>query len=89
LARSQAAYLVVSFSSDWLYTRDQAMQLVNPLLEANKQVEYHHVEASFGHDSFLVEVDTMNTIVGGFLRRQAASLIPSLSVEDLHSNGKH
>lgn len=74
LSRSQAAYLVVSFSSDWLYTREQAMQLVNPLLELNAPVEYHHVEASFGHDSFLVEVETMNTIVGGFLTRQSAQI---------------
>jgi homoserine O-acetyltransferase/O-succinyltransferase len=77
LSRSQASYLVVSFSSDWLYTRDQALQLVNPLLELNRPVEYHHVEAFFGHDSFLVEVETMNTIVGGFLTRQAAVLISS------------
>lgn len=83
LSRTQAAYLVVSFSSDWLYTRDQAMQLVNPLLELGRHVEYHHVEASFGHDSFLVEVETMNTIVGGFLTRQASKPITaSLSLED-------
>lgn len=70
LARTQANFLVISFSSDWLYTRDQALDLVLPLRELGCHVEYHHVEASFGHDSFLVEVETMTEIVGGYLTRQ-------------------
>jgi homoserine acetyltransferase len=34
-------------------------------------VEYHHIEAALGHDSFLVEVETMTTLVGGYLTRLA------------------
>lgn len=64
-----ARFLVVSFSSDWLYTADQAKELVSALPEA--QVEYHHVLAALGHDSFLVEVETMTNLVGGFLTRLA------------------
>ncbi len=74
LERTQADFLVVSFSSDWLYTRDQALTLVQPLQALGRDVEYHHVEASFGHDSFLVEVETMNEIVGGYLTRRYAAL---------------
>lgn len=72
LARMQAATLVVSFSSDWLYTEAQARELVDGLKAAGRAVEYHHVNAHFGHDSFLVEVDTMTDIVGGYLTRHAA-----------------
>lgn len=67
LARIQAATLVVSFSSDWLYTDQQARELVDALAALAKPVEYHRVQASFGHDSFLVEVETMTQIVGGYL----------------------
>ncbi len=70
LARVRAAFLVVSFSSDWLYTAAQARALVDPLQALGCQVEYHHVEASFGHDSFLVEVDTMAELIGTFLDRR-------------------
>jgi homoserine O-acetyltransferase len=63
----RAHFLVISFSSDWLYTAEQARMLVNAL--PSRAVEHHHVEASFGHDSFLVEVDTMTTLVGGYLKR--------------------
>ncbi|MGB1286810.1 MAG: homoserine O-acetyltransferase MetX [Aggregatilineales bacterium] len=72
--RCQCPFLVVSFSSDWLYTREQALILVDALKQVNKDVEYHHVIADFGHDSFLVEVDTMNDIVGGFLKKHSEHL---------------
>ena len=70
LARTQCTFLVVTFSSDWLYTQDQALELVHGLAEAGRDVEYHHVQAPFGHNSFLVEVDRMNDVVGGYLNRR-------------------
>lgn len=70
LARIEASLLVVSFSSDWLYTEAQARELVDGLHRAQKTVEHHHVTAHFGHDSFLVEVETMTTLVGGYLKNK-------------------
>lgn len=70
LQRAQANFLVVSFSSDWLYTKEQALELVHALEAIGKNVRYHHVIASFGHDSFLVEVDTMTEIISRYLDEQ-------------------
>ncbi len=67
LSRTACPFLVVSISSDWLYTREQAVELVDALKNLKRVVDYRHIEASFGHDSFLVEVETMTHIVGGFL----------------------
>jgi homoserine O-acetyltransferase len=67
LSHVKAEFLVISFSSDWLYTAAQARDLVHAL--PGRSVEYHHVEAFFGHDSFLVEVETMTDLVGGYLNR--------------------
>lgn len=61
--------LVISFSSDWLYTDAQARQLLDPLRRLKYEFEYHRVTASFGHDSFLVEVDTMAQLVGSHLNK--------------------
>lgn len=69
LRRVQASFLVISFTSDWLYTDAQARELVDPLRRLKCEVEYHRVEAYFGHDSFLVEVETMTELVGGYLNR--------------------
>jgi homoserine O-acetyltransferase/O-succinyltransferase len=71
IARTNANFLVVSFSSDWLYTEAQARLLVDSLNRNGKNVEYHHVTASFGHDSFLVEADTMHEIVSGYFNHNA------------------
>ncbi len=69
VARAQCPFLVVSISSDWLYTREQALELVDALRDLEREVQHEHIEATFGHDSFLVEVETMTHIVGGFLDR--------------------
>ena len=70
LRQTKANFLVVSISSDWLYTAGQARELVNSLENLGREVRYEHIQASFGHDSFLVEVETMTNIVGGYLDRQ-------------------
>jgi homoserine O-acetyltransferase len=70
LQRVRAAFLVVSFSSDWLYPADQGLDLVRVLKDLGRDVEYRHVDASFGHDSFLVEVELMTQLVGGYLDRR-------------------
>ncbi len=78
LAGVSASVLVVSFSSDWLYTPEQALDLVTALEMVGGKVRYHLIHADFGHDSFLVEVDRMTQVVGGYLdemwhRKQVAS----------------
>ena len=39
------------------------------LEDVGREVQYHHIDAYFGHDSFLVEVETMTHLVGGFLEK--------------------
>lgn len=70
VARTNADFLVVTFSSDWLYTAWQGQELVDALHAVGRTVEYEHIDAPFGHDSFLVEVDRMQTVVGGYLIRR-------------------
>jgi homoserine O-acetyltransferase len=69
LRPARAAFLVVSFSSDWLYTSEQALDLVTALESVGRDVTYHLIHADFGHDSFLVEVETMTRIIGEYLHR--------------------
>ena len=67
--RVTCSFLVMSFSSDWIYPKYHHDELSDALRAAGKAVEQHHIEASFGHDSFLVEVETMTRVVGGYLTR--------------------
>ncbi|HEX3052704.1 MAG TPA: homoserine O-acetyltransferase [Aggregatilineaceae bacterium] len=74
LERTECDFLVASFSSDWLYPAYQSEELANGLEYLGRSVEYYHVDAPFGHDSFLVEVDRMKEIVGGYLDRRRRRL---------------
>jgi homoserine O-acetyltransferase/O-succinyltransferase len=65
----EAPVLVITFSSDWLYPAEQGYELVQALESIGRELKYHHVDAYFGHDSFLVEVETMTQLVGGYLDR--------------------
>ncbi|HEX6508568.1 MAG TPA: homoserine O-acetyltransferase [Chloroflexota bacterium] len=65
---AQARYLLISFSSDWLYpTRDSA-ELYRALLAAGKGVEHHEIDTAYGHDSFLLEDKYQPELIAGFLR---------------------
>jgi len=66
LGRSQCKWLVISFSSDWLFPPEQSRQIVAALTAANRSVTYCNVQASGGHDAFLLEQKL--AIYGGMIR---------------------
>ena len=66
LAPSRCRWLVISFSSDWLFPPEQSQQIVDALIGADHLVSYCNVEASGGHDAFLLEEKL--SIYGGLTR---------------------
>ena len=62
-------YLVVSFTSDWLYPSYHSKELVSALTAAGADVTYLDIKSSWGHDAFLLEVETMTELLGSFLDR--------------------
>jgi len=60
-------FLVISFTSDWLYPSYQSLEIVSALRSRNCDVAYVNLAAVYGHDSFLVEVQEQTQIVRGFL----------------------
>jgi homoserine O-acetyltransferase len=62
-------FLIVSFTSDWLYPSYQAQEIVRALTQLGADVTYCDIESTWGHDAFLLEVDTMTHLLGDFLRR--------------------
>ena len=53
-AESRCRWLVMSFSSDWLFSPGESQQMVDALILAGKPVSYCNVTAGGGHDSFLL-----------------------------------
>jgi homoserine O-acetyltransferase len=54
-ARAQAAFLVVSFKSDWRFAPARSRALVRALLDNRRIVSYLELDAPGGHDAFLLE----------------------------------
>jgi len=67
LAGTEARFLVISFSSDWLYPSYQSQEMVRALRAHNRDVAYVELQSNYGHDSFLVDVGEQAEIVRGFL----------------------
>ncbi len=55
LARAQAAFLVVSFKSDWRFPPSRSREIVRALLDNRRIVSYLEIDAPGGHDAFLLE----------------------------------
>jgi len=55
LARAQAAFLVVSFKSDWRFAPERSREIVRALLDNRRIVSYLELDAPGGHDAFLLE----------------------------------
>src|SRR5262249_59061328 len=65
--RVGARFLVISFSSDWLYPSYQSQEIVRALRARNCDVAYVELQSNYGHDSFLVDVAEQSALVTGFL----------------------
>ena len=55
LARARAAFLVVSFKSDWRFAPERSREIVRALLDNRRIVSYMEIDAPGGHDAFLLE----------------------------------
>jgi homoserine O-acetyltransferase len=69
LERVNARFLVISFTSDWLYPTYQSLEIVSALRSRNRDVAYCELSSNYGHDAFLVEVGEQTELVRGFLAR--------------------
>jgi homoserine O-acetyltransferase/O-succinyltransferase len=68
-ASAGVRFLVLSFSSDWLYPAYHSRDLVGALTAAGIDVTYCNIDSSYGHDAFLLEVDTLTGLISNFLER--------------------
>jgi homoserine O-acetyltransferase/O-succinyltransferase len=67
LESARARFLVISFTSDWLYPSYQSQEIVGALRARNCDVAYVELESNYGHDAFLVDVAEQSDLIRGFL----------------------
>ena len=67
LARVKAASLLISFSSDWLYPSRDSAEIERALKANGKRARHEVIDATYGHDSFLLEEARMTELIREFL----------------------
>lgn len=80
-SRTAAKFLVISFSSDWLYPTSQSKDMVKAIKKASLEVSFCEIQTDFGHDSFLLAHNQLTKLISGFINRIHTET-------DKHSQGK-
>ena len=76
---NSARWLVVSFTSDWLFPPDQSRDIVNALIANNAPVSYCSIQSNCGHDAFLLPNDL--PVYGEMMRSFFDHLAPASNAQ--------
>ena len=68
LARAQAKFLLVSFSTDWRFSPARSREIVKALLDNRREVSYCEIDAPHGHDAFLLDDPRYHAAVRSFFQ---------------------
>jgi homoserine O-acetyltransferase len=71
LARAKAAFLVVSFTTDWRFSPERSREIVKALLDNRANVTYAEIDAPHGHDAFLLDDARYHRLVASYFDRIA------------------
>lgn len=63
----RSKFLVISYSSDWLFPPEQSREVVAALTRCGKEVTALEIDAPYGHDSFLLETERQGRLIKAFL----------------------
>ena len=74
MTRARARFLVISFSSDWLYPTYRSRELVQAMKKAGRDVSFMEIDADFGHDAFLLQNERLSALIANFLDHSQAKL---------------
>ena len=67
-------YLIVSFTSDWLFPTIESKMIVNQLNSLSREVSFLEIDTDKGHDSFLLEEPQLDEVIKGFLTNNFAKI---------------
>ena len=67
-------YLIVSFTSDWLFPTIESKMIVNQLNSLSREVSFLEIDTDKGHDSFLLDEPQLDDVIKGFLTNNFAKI---------------
>jgi homoserine O-acetyltransferase/O-succinyltransferase len=67
LTRAKAAFLVVSFTSDWRFSPTRSREIVKALVDNRRELSYAEIDAPHGHDAFLMDDPRYHDLIRTYL----------------------
>jgi homoserine O-acetyltransferase len=68
-ARTAAKFLLVSFTTDWRFSPARSCEMVQALLDNQRDVSYAEIDAPHGHDAFLLDDARYMNVVRSYFAR--------------------
>ena len=65
--KTNSKFLIICFSSDWLFPPKQSKEIVNALMKTGKDVSFLEIKSPAGHDAFLLEFEAQTKVIKSFL----------------------
>jgi homoserine O-acetyltransferase len=82
-ARTAAKFLLVSFTTDWRFSPARSREMVQALLDNQRDVSYAEIDAPHGHDAFLLDDPRYMNVVRSYFARIGHELANS----ETHTGG--
>jgi len=70
----RSKFLVISFTSDWRFSPERSREIVKALVDNDKTVSYAEIEATHGHDAFLIPIPRYMEIFDAYMQRVAQEI---------------
>lgn len=72
LSNVRCKFFIASFTTDWRFSPERSREIVDALIEAEKQVTYTEIQAAHGHDAFLIPIPRYMEVFSAYMSRIAA-----------------
>lgn len=74
VSQAECDFLVMSFTTDWRFSPERSEEIVDALMQADKNVSYACIESDSGHDAFLLPIPRYLDIFSAYMDRVAHSI---------------
>lgn len=71
----EVLYLLIAFSSDWLYPPQQLKDVARAVRRSGGDATYYEISSDFGHDAFLLDYQKQEPLVRSFLERAGSKAV--------------
>ncbi len=86
LANTQCKFLVLSFTSDWRFSPQRSREILKAMLDAKLDVSYAEIDATQGHDAFLLKDPQYMQVLSSYLNTVANE---SNTLADMNEKNEH